>query len=210
MFKRAIIEIPVPHPEGGNLKNHAIRNVISILLKKFPPVDMDIKDGVYCCTVIGNVDDIMKAIDALKKGVATKTDEFYGPNDEKLCTNMEEALKEIDYVPVSTTPQQQQSHVRKPETFIKVYRAFHDHLGQKGTEALAKHGFVGGVKDPRIVEIYQRLLNDGVEKYYMYVHIGRVLYEVRWGDYVPVESDPDTPYEQVMNALENMIQGPFV
>jgi hypothetical protein len=153
-------------------------------------------------TVHGTRDEVEKAITALRTGVDNELTTLYGPKGHQIYKNMKKVKCQLG-VSFRTQGQMLPNQNPDPQQFMAAYHALST-LGPKGTEALENQGFVGGLEDPRIIELFRRLVNGGVEKYEIYAYVQHVLYAIRVGDPVVV-GEPDNPHEQVMEALKNML-----
>jgi len=163
---------------------------------------MESDGDVVRYTVHGTRGDVKKAITALRTGVDNELMILYGPEGHQTYKNMKEAIGQLD---VSFRPQGQPlpNLIPDPRKFMAAYHDLST-LGPKGTEALEKQGFVGGLEDPRIIQLFRRLANGGIERYKIYAYVQEVLYAIRVGDPVVV-GEPNNPHEQVMEELENML-----
>jgi hypothetical protein len=199
-----VIEIPKPKPEpfSQQLWGHAVDHLVSILLNQFPLISMDSDGHGVRYTVHGTRDDVEKAITALRKGVDIELTILYGPDGHQIYKVMKKVIGQSG---VSFRTQGQMLPNQNPNP-LQFMAAYHDlsTLGPKGTEALEKQGFVGGLEDPRIIQLFRRLANGGIERYKIYAYVQEVLYAIRVGDPVVV-GEPNNPHDQVMEALKNML-----
>jgi hypothetical protein len=199
-----VIEIPNSKPESFSQQpwGHAVDYLVSILLSRFPLISMESDGHRVRYTVRGTRDDVEKAITALRKGVDIELMILYGPEGHQIYKVMKNVIGQSG-VSFRTQGQMLPNQNPDPQQFMAAYHALST-LGPKGTEALENQGFVGGLEDPRIIELFRRLVNGGVEKYEIYAYVQHVLYAIRVGDPVVV-GEPDNPHEQVIEALKNML-----